>query len=82
MCSAGDVALILKLGRSSEKGNGNSVFLPRKSHGQKNLAGSCGDMTVGHNLAIKQQLSLQHWVSYLLPLGCSTNLEQLNGTQQ
>ena len=81
MCNSGDVALIPKLGRSPEKGNGNPVFLLRKSHGQKNLAGSCGDKRVGHNLATKQQLSLQHWVSYLLPPGCSTNLEQLNGTQ-
>ena len=82
MCNAGDVVLILKLGRSPEKGNGNPVFLPKKSHGQKNLEGSCGDKRVEYNLATKQQLSLQHWVSYLLPPGCSTNLEQLNGTQQ
>ena len=32
--------------------------------------------------ATKEELSLQRWVSCLLPPGCSTNLDQLNGTQQ
>ena len=40
-CSAGDLGLNPRLGRSPEEGNGNPfpVFLPGKSHGQRSLAG-------------------------------------------
>ena len=37
-CSAGDLGSILGSGRSPGEGNGNPlVFLPRESHGQRNL---------------------------------------------
>ena len=35
----GDTGSIPVLGRSPEKGNGNPLQLPRKSHGQRSLAG-------------------------------------------
>ena len=41
-CNAGDtgdVSSIPGSGRSPGGGNGNSVFLPEESHGQKNLVG-------------------------------------------
>ena len=40
-CNAGDAGLIPGLGRSPGEGNGypTPVFLPGKSHGQRNLAG-------------------------------------------
>ena len=34
-----DVGSITVLGRSPGEGNGNSLFLPEKSHGQKSLEG-------------------------------------------
>ena len=37
--NAGDVGSITVLGRSPGGGNGNSLFLPEKSHGQKSLEG-------------------------------------------
>ena len=36
---ARDTGLIPGSGRSPKEGNDNPVFLPRKSHGQRNLAG-------------------------------------------
>ena len=44
-CNAGDSGLIPRSGRSPGEGNGNPLqFLPRKSHGQRSLAGysPCG----------------------------------------
>ena len=37
--NAGDVGSITVSGRSPGEGNGNSLFFPEKSHGQKNLEG-------------------------------------------
>ena len=37
--NAGDVGSITVLGRYPGGGNGNSLFLPEKSHGQKSLEG-------------------------------------------
>ena len=59
--NAGDARLIPGLGRSPGEGNGNllqySLFMPRKSHGQRGLASSTpwGSKRVGHNLVTKQQ---------------------------
>ena len=38
--NAGDAGSIPGLGRSPGEGNGNPVFLPGKSHGQRSLAGN------------------------------------------
>ena len=38
-CSAGDLGLIPEWGRSPGEGNGNPVFLPGGSHGQRSLVG-------------------------------------------
>ena len=38
-CNAGDPGSIPGLGRSPGEGNGNPVFLPGESHGQRRLAG-------------------------------------------
>ena len=40
-CNAGDPSSIPGLGRSPEEGNGNPVFLPGESPGQRSLAGYC-----------------------------------------
>ena len=44
------------LGRSLGEENGNLVFLPGKSHGQRSLEGYSpwGGKRVGHNLVTKQ----------------------------
>ena len=39
VCSARDAGLIPGLGRFPGGGNGNPVFLPGKSHGQRSLVG-------------------------------------------
>ena len=56
----GDMGSVTGSGRSPGEGNGwlpTPVFLPEKSHGQRNLAGYSpwGHKRVGHNLATKQQ---------------------------
>ena len=38
-CSAGDLGSIPEWGRSPGEGNGNPVFLPGGSHGQRSLVG-------------------------------------------
>ena len=49
-CNAGDVGLIPESGRSLEKEMATRlVFLRRKSHGQRNLAGSMGSQRVRHD---------------------------------
>ena len=56
-CNAGDVGSIPGSGRSSREGNGNPVFLPGNSHGQRSLVGygSWGSKRVAHNWATEQQ---------------------------
>ena len=59
-CQAGDTGSIYESGRSPGEGNGTPVFLPRKSHGQRSLAGYCpwdlfDPMRVRHDLVTKQQ---------------------------
>ena len=51
------MGLIPGLGRFLGEGNGNPVFLPGKSHGQKEAGGlqSTGLQRVGHNSATKEQ---------------------------
>jgi len=39
--NAGDMGSVPGSGRFPGKGNGNSFFLPGKSHGQRNLTGYC-----------------------------------------
>ena len=56
-CNAGDMGSIPGLERSPGEGNGNSVFLLGKSHGQRSLAGysQWGYKRIGDNLTTKQQ---------------------------
>ena len=73
--NAGDSGLIPGLGRSPAEGRSPPVFLPGKSHGQKNLEGYSpwGHKRVGHNLVTKQQhiidiiwyLSFSFWFASL-----------------
>ena len=46
--NAGDLGLIPGSGRFPGEGNGNHVFLPRKSHGWRSLV-SMGLQRVGHD---------------------------------
>ena len=59
--NVGGSGLILRLKRSPGEGNGNPVFLPGKSHGQRSLADYSlwGCKRIGHNLADKQQKQLE-----------------------
>ena len=58
--NAGDTSSFPELGRSPRRGNGNPVFLPGESHGQRSLVGyspqGCkeSDMT-------EKQLSMHFW---------------------
>ena len=55
-CSAGDLGLTPKSGRSPwrKKSQSTPLFLPRESHGQKSLAGYSPWITnVGHDLVTK-----------------------------
>ena len=53
--NAGDLGLILQLGRSPGEGNEPTpVFLPEKCYGQRSLEGY-RLQRIGHNLATKQQ---------------------------
>ena len=56
-CNSGDPGLIPGLGRSPGEENGNSLFLPVESYGQRILAGVAW---VGHNLATKPHPTF-HW---------------------
>ena len=62
LASAGDEGLIPGSGRSPVEGNGNplQLFLPRKSHGQRSLAGysQWGQGRIGHDLVTKQQQAI------------------------
>ena len=57
--NAGDAGSIPRLGRSPGEGNDNplQLFLPRKSHRQRSLAGYSpwGQKRVRHDLATKQK---------------------------
>ena len=60
--NVGDEGLIPGSGRSPVEGNGNplQLFLPRKSHGQRSLAGysQWGQGRIGHDLVTKQQQAI------------------------
>ena len=55
---AGDEGLIPGVGRSPGGGNGNPVFLPGKSHGQRNL--------IGYNLWGLKQLDMTERLFFFL----------------
>ena len=66
-CNAGDMGSIPGLERSPGEGNGNSVFLLGKSHGQRSLAGyspwCCkeSDMTYWLNKSFYNFWNVIHW---------------------
>ena len=60
-CNAGDLGSIPGLGRSPGEGH-SPVFLPRKSHGQRNLAGYCPwDLKVGSLFYSHTGVELDYW---------------------